>query len=147
MKRVAIYIRVSTSKQDMRAPDDVAAVIQTSKILCLHPVGSTLSPQGMSAAPRMKLSIRSEDLPDRVGLDWSYSYDLVRGRMELYRDSPLGDFVQTIAQEWGSIVSYDVIPPSNLRVRCKNSNENPREWPLLIAVGHDQVNLQDSAQS
>jgi hypothetical protein len=124
---------------DMRAPTDIMEVVGTSAILCLHPVGSQLIPGGTKSGSLMTLAIRNEDMPARLGLDWSYSYEQVRGRMELYREMPIGELTCRIADQWGSVVSYDVILAPILRVRCRDSVENPRDWPLLSMVTNEQI--------
>jgi hypothetical protein len=143
---VTAYAYVASIRQhglrphkDATAPVDILSEINTSDILCLRPMGSDLSPIGMAKPPLITLAVISGDLPPRVGLDWSYSYELVRGRMKLYPNLPLSDFVNAIANELGSIVSYDTVPPESLRVRCVDCSDDPRTWPHLNSVSDEKI--------
>jgi hypothetical protein len=131
-----------TPKSDASPPPEVAKLLgETSRtILCLHPLGAKLKPLGTQSPPFASLAVRASDLPERMGLDWSYSWPLVEGRMELYSCMPMREFVQRIADEFGSVVSYDAIASARLRVCGQgNSLNDPSNWPMLDETPGDKV--------
>lgn len=59
-------------------PEVISALGPAGKnILCLHPLGAKLHPKGTKSPPLVSLAIYFEDLPQRIGLDWSYCWDVV----------------------------------------------------------------------
>jgi len=108
---------------DAAPPQEVVTLLGVAggNIICLHPLGAALCPRGTKQPPLISLAVRGEDIPARIGLDWSYSWEIVQGRMELHRAMPTTESVQRIAHDLGSIGSCDVIPSNNLRVFGKTS--------------------------
>src|SRR5262249_39586850 len=108
---------------------------EAGRILCLHPLGAERRSAGTKDPPLLSIAMSAPDLPPRVGLDWSNSWNIVLGRMELHAQMPIPEFVTRIANEFGSVISYDRIPPESLRVYCRgNPPTFPPEWqPLLRA--------------
>ena len=100
--------------------------------LCLHPVGAALCPDPIDDPPYMKLAICGDNLSDRVGLDWSYSWEIVENRMQGYAANYAAEFAVGIAEQFGSIVCYDAVKASRLRVLCQgNGHDDPSSWRSL----------------
>jgi hypothetical protein len=114
---------------DAAAPAEVVTELgqQAENILCLHPLGAKIHPAGLSEPPLVSFAVRAEDLPAKVGLDWSYMWPMVLGRMDLYTTIP--ELIPNVAHSLGSIVSYDKVEPSVIRVFCKgNRPSDPLTW-------------------
>ena len=98
-------------------------------ILCLHPSGSKLNPRGAAKTldiplggpepKRIKLAVSSKALPKRVGLDWSYAWEIQEARLLRGKGICLALHACDVAADFGSIVSYDPIPAGSLRVRFR----------------------------
>ena len=113
-------------------------------ILCLHPLGAKQQPTGTKEPPFISLAVAAEHLPGRLGLDWSYSWEIVLGRMQLYSKMPIDEFVVRIADEFGSIGSYDTIPPDRLYVFChRNLPTHPVGWAPLTTAPQGHVAQHD----
>lgn len=142
--------------KDFPPPEDVRTYFGSSSIpiLCLHPLGSLLVPRGAansldlpmgaSEPKRVKLALSSRDLPKRVGLDWSYEWKLQELRFHRTIDDSLDVIGCSIAHEFGSVVSYDPISPSHLRI-CTSAAEsiNPDDWPFLSEANESEIALFD----
>jgi hypothetical protein len=110
-------------------------------IVCVHPVGADLIPQSSQQRPYVRLAVRVADLPQRVGLDWSY------GCWELAQiikdDSPhmTGlDISKAVIRRRGSLISYDPIGVSTLRVCCnRDQSYTPAPWPMLADATDDKL--------
>jgi hypothetical protein len=127
---------------DSQPPPEVLQELgdDARNILCLHPLGAKLRPTGTKEPPLISLAVAAEHIPGRLGLDWSYSWVIVLGRMRQHPTMPIGEFVARIADEFGSIISYDPIPPDSLRAFClRNESAHPLGWAPLTRVPKDQV--------
>ena len=113
-------------------------------ILCLHPLGAQLCPRGTHGENErdqsghfecISFAIAREHLPLRLGPDWSYTPGL--------RASDPANPLQTVldaARRYGSVVSYDAIPPQYLRVFCKdNPPADPLHWTRLPLASDSQI--------
>lgn len=131
-------------------PEATAALGEgAGSILCLHPLGARLCPGGAAAnlllplgaqgPRRISLALASEDLPNRVGLDWSYDWPGVQQRLAQNPNWTVEEAIVNIATEYGSIASYLHIEPNRLRVFCvANQPANPLSWvPLTLASARD----------
>jgi hypothetical protein len=121
----------------------------TGKLLCLYPLGA--SRQAPPAASTLTLpmgqdpnfvtfAVIDENLPRRVGIDWSFE----RAEVEKFMvDNPhltVGEAALAIAHEYGSVVSYTEILPDKLRVFCHGDPPtNPFGWRMLTQVSDDQI--------
>jgi hypothetical protein len=124
---------------DAMAPDEVVSMLgnDARNILCLHPLGAKIHPSGMSNRPLITFAVRGEDMPRRLGLDWSYEWPMVLSRMKLYDFEAL---VSNVLNDFGSVVSYDTIPPSAIRVFCKKCcPSNPLTWTPLLSMKSGDV--------
>ena len=142
--------------RDALPPAEVASYFESSAvpILCLHPHGSKLIPRGAANGlvvpigglepKRLKLAVSSRDLPTRVGLDWSYAWELQEARVQGAEQGDLDFLGCEVADEFGSIISYDPISPSLLRV-CTAKTEffYPEQWPFFNDVGVSEIALFD----
>ncbi len=114
--------------QDAHPPGEVESYVGSADvpILCLHPLGSQISPRGAEkslilplGAPepkRIKLAVASRDLPEKVGLDWSYAWEFQKARLQSADRERLHVIGCAVAHEFGSIVSYDSISSTLLRI-------------------------------
>jgi len=113
------------------------------EILCLRPL-STFDMTPRRGTYRFVLAVGNEHLPDLIGLDWSYSgaWNLA---CIIKSDAPKMSDAQVfceVVRRWGSVVSYDGIPASALRVRCNEMKEDdPAEWPDLTSVERENVHV------
>lgn len=143
-------IRSAGLKPNSDAPAPSEVKIKFAKevvpILCLHPLGAKLCPKGASSTyvsssnPKLvSFAVSNDHLPHNVGLDWSYAWEIVLGKLKNYSQPSIEDFIFKIAQEFGSVVSYNAIDPKNLRVFCKsNAPADPMTWEHLnTAVEQD----------
>jgi hypothetical protein len=115
-------------------PDDLKELVPCSHILCMHPLGAKLCPppvcNSISSETDIKIvtfAVFMIDIPPRVHVDSSYSWDYQRGIAA--RGLQGEALAKYLIFEMGSFVSYDVIPPENLRVFCEGDQpSNPLSW-------------------
>ncbi len=76
--------------RDLRPPQEVVAELgeEAGRILCLHPLGAQLRSAGTKDPPLISIAVCAPDLPVRVGLDWSYSWDIVRAEWNCMHRCP-----------------------------------------------------------
>jgi hypothetical protein len=134
--------------RDAPLPEDLKGLVTSEHILCLHPLGAKECPAGVcnslpaNSGNDVKLvtfAARAEDLPRIVNIDWSNAWNIVRGRIADNGEMSAQQLMRYLAFEFGSIVVYETIDPSKLRVFCSGSRPaNPKTWPSLSGVS---VNL------
>jgi hypothetical protein len=119
-----------------KAVDTEAAQIlgdSSGRIVCLRPI-FTFDTTPRRDHDQLLLAISNTDIPPRIGIDWSYDgcwglVDILKG------DTPASDSATIFAEvvrRRGSIVSYDPVPPSALRVWAKGTPQiDPAKWPFL----------------
>jgi len=110
-------------------------------IVCLNPVGSR--PAGSSSTENtFRLGLRAADLPERLGLDWSYpeSWALRNITEAQIEDWGKSGAILYVVDDTGSIVSYSSVDPSLLRV-CTHGKHGkfPSTWPMLTDVNNNQI--------
>ena len=120
------------------------------KILCLHPFGASFWPgmtggalndEKASQSKRITFSFSSENLPDRIGIDWSY-YSIPDYGVDWGFNAE--DVTVKIADRRGSIVSYDPVLPQFLRVFVNGASPaNPDSWPSLLSVSAADIARHD----
>jgi hypothetical protein len=127
-------------RRDAGPPELVAKMVKDNPdhLVFLNPLGSNLRHDGTGEPPRFRMAVSSADIPKRPGLDWSMSYYPWNLAAQLKGEQPNRDnadiFVECV-QRSGSVLFYDPIPPSVLRVCPKaNPNADPLDWPALSAV-------------
>ncbi|ESY72776.1 hypothetical protein X743_14445 [Mesorhizobium sp. LNHC252B00] len=105
------------------------------QVLCLRPIG-TEDPTGSRSSERFLLAVERNFLPLSIGLDWSFVGtwtlpDILRADDPKMTDDEI--FYEVVRRR-GSVLSYDGIPASNIRVWCKGSGcDAPSTWPRLVA--------------
>jgi hypothetical protein len=110
-------------------------------ILCVHPIGA-FEVFTAKDPPRCKLAVSGNDLPERIGLDWSNAgcWDLAR---IIYEDDPRknpSDAFAEVATRRGSVVAYDGIRASVLRVCPASAPHSAASvWPLLQDLSNDEI--------
>jgi hypothetical protein len=104
------------------------------RIICLHPVSAERCPRSSEYPPFVRLGVSGADLPDRVGLDWSYNWNLARIIREDFPDKPRDDVLLEVARRMGSIAAYDGIPASKLRIWRQGLPNDPAQWPKLDEI-------------
>ena len=110
-------------------------------ILCLRPLGS--SEVIVSKDPPLcTLAVLGNDLPNRIGLDWSFDgcWSLAHIILETGQGRSPGDIFVEVATRRGSVVAYDGVPAPLLRV-CPLSapDSDPSVWPPLKSTPNDQI--------
>ena len=123
------------SGSPVEVDEDVAAAIGigADEILCLMPMPSQ-DTRPKRDIPQVAMAVDGSDLPMRIGVDWSYGgcLTLVDVLVRESPTSPLPSIFVEVALRRGSIVSYDIIPATAVRVRTKGAPANdPSQWPLL----------------
>jgi len=138
--------------QDARPPEEVVSFVGSTDvpILCLHPLGSKLTPRGAQkslvlplGAPepkRVKLAVSSRDLPKKIGLDWSYAWEFQEPRLQSANPENLPVIGCAVAHEFGSIVSYEPISSKLLRICTKQTDfVDPAYWCFLNEVDDNEI--------
>jgi hypothetical protein len=135
--------------RDAPIPEDLRDLVVSDRILCLHPLGAKECPAGVcnslpdNSANDVKLvsfAIRAEDLPQILHIDWSNAWNLVRGRIADRGDMSAEQLMRYLAFEFGSVVVYEAIDPSKLRVFSTGSRPaNPKTWPSLRDISVDLI--------
>lgn len=128
------------------APKDVGQYFGTDNvpILCLHPLGAEAQPRGTNGFESQEsdqgslkfVSFAFErcHLPMRLGLDWSL-HPYLRDDLD-----DLHEVAIRMAHSMGSIVTYDTVPSSVLRVFATDCPPtDPLRWPYLNAVFQEGI--------
>lgn len=126
-------------------PDEVLEAMGDAgrQILCLYPVGASIV-QLVPSQPQRPLflvAVRGNDLPAKVGLDWSYDYSWNLGKT-LHSESVLtkDEIVFDVARRSGSIACYSGIDPGNLRVKARrNTADDFDQWPKIQDVTENDL--------
>lgn len=86
----------------------------------------------------VEFAIATVDLPERVGIDWSFSgyWRWIDDARQKNPDETLEQIVLRAFGVFRSIVTYDLVPSSALRVRVLNSTVDPYTWPLFRTVSN-----------
>lgn len=121
---------------DAPPPREVVEVLgdTAANITCLSPLGADLVPGPVGEGPFVCLAIENNALPPRIGLDWSYdgAVGIARVLRDEQRDSSVGEIFAAAVKRWGSMVVYDRIPPTDLRVYANGYFPlAPQHWPML----------------
>ncbi len=120
------------------APDLVLKHLKdkAQKVLCLRPQ-STFDTTPQRGNSRFVLAVGKQDLPTTIGLDWSYggAWNLAG---IIKSDAPKMSDEQVfceVVRRWGSVITYDGIRASALRVRCEGmAEDDPAAWRELPTV-------------
>jgi hypothetical protein len=111
------------------------------QVVCLNPVGS-LPARSSKSGKLFYVGLRATDLPQRLGLDWSFpeSWNLRKLTEAQIENFGTDGAVLYTVDGTGSIVSYDPVHASLLRVCTVGKHGNfPCTWPMLAAVGDNQI--------
>jgi hypothetical protein len=143
------------ANRDAAAPAEVKEFFGANEvpILCLHPLGAKLCPPAAHATleePKIgqrisfaSLAVKACDLPQRLGLDWSYAWNILETTILENTEIPLPELVALAAQlvnEYGSVAAYDTIDPKKIRVLCRGQPPtNPRGWSMLTDAGDENM--------
>ncbi|MCA0032640.1 hypothetical protein [Mesorhizobium sp. B263B2A] len=112
-------------------------------IVCLRPIFA-FNTRPNRDYPQMLLSISNSDLPQRIGIDWSYpgSWNLVDVKQREAPEMRIDVIFAHVVQQSGSIASYDLIPAEVVRVWAKGTPENdPSKWPSLLQIAAADVSI------
>jgi len=86
-----------------------------------------------------RMALSAETLPFQLGLDWSHdSWRIAATRKAGFPNWDNNQVLLNVVRGTGSIVSYDAVPASQLRV-CPKGRSDPSIWPMLSDVTADQV--------
>jgi hypothetical protein len=127
-------------REDAAVPEEVAEILgpKARAILCLHPIGASQFPRGTREGPFITLALHKEQLPKIVGLDWSYCWPSIRHALHAADD--IMAVVRETAHRYGSIVSYQPIPPEHLRVFCSgDAPAAPLGWRMLENANDNEI--------
>jgi hypothetical protein len=101
--------------------------VQSPPILCFTP------PDFRIKYASVEFAIASTDLPAQVGIDWSFSG--YWKSVDEDRQANPGDSIEEIVlrafRRFRSIVTYNSVAPSALRVRVLGSSLDPSTWPMF----------------
>jgi hypothetical protein len=114
--------------------------IETPPILCFTSPGNWIA--FGSREPRVEFAIASGDLPDRIGVDWSFGsyWSSVDQERLAEPNESIEEIFLLVFRRFKSIVAYDGVPSSVLRVRLQCSSPNPSSWPMFATlVNYDQL--------
>jgi hypothetical protein len=107
------------------------------EIVCFHPLGALMVPGGTAASPLVTLAIVRDDLPLRIGVDFSQmgAYGLAEELRKDRSERSAAEIFVEVARRLGSIISFDAVRPSALRAFVGGCPpHNPLTWPLLVNV-------------
>ncbi|HEX2842161.1 hypothetical protein [Hyphomicrobium sp.] len=129
-------------KTDMAAPDEVVAALGygASSIICLTPLGTQRVCPPVKEGKKACLAFFRDDLPERLGLDWSFSYmtNFAEERSSPHR--PIEDIFLELVIQNGTFVSYDSIPPQHLRLFVNGvAPHDVEKWPMLSPQSIEQA--------
>ncbi len=128
------------ASRDAWVPEELKDLVPDSHILCMHPLGAKLCPPpvcntiGDASGTRMvTFAVETKDIPQRVHVDWSYSWEMQKGRID---EALTGEEIaRQLITAFGSFVSYDTVSPDKLRVFCEGTQPaNPASWPVLSSA-------------
>lgn len=111
------------------APNEVGQ----NTIVCFRPMG-TFNTTPNRGELRFLVAVTGNDLTPTIGLDWSYGgcwnlADLLHAQDP---NRPPENIFCEVVRRFGSVVTYEQLSPSTLRVWTKGTNcNNPETWPLL----------------
>lgn len=118
---------------------------QGRMIVCFQPFPAPTLVLG-AEGEKFTVAVHAASLPERIGLDWSYGgvWAYARSLVEPPAKMSSEDaFVKTV-KVFGSVVSYDPVPASSLRVMTVEAvkAQCPSEWPALIFADGSKIALQ-----
>jgi len=131
------------------APDIVLSELGlgSEKIVCLWPLDCSVAGLALSKNHRFRLALNSTDLPNRIGLDWSFphSWNLRGITKAAYRQKVAADVFVYVVDGTGSVACYDPISPRLLRVCPKGAglNSDPSKWPPLVDTSVEDIRVDD----
>jgi hypothetical protein len=64
------------------------------------------------------LAVDGENMPGRLGIDWSYYGPAADYLIDAEPDLTSEAAAFWLLHEYGSVVSYDAVPPASVRVYC-----------------------------
>jgi hypothetical protein len=93
----------------------------------------------LSDPPFYRLAVRSADLSDRIGFDWSFPYSW--SLANVLADQGLRAAFIEVARRAGSVVTYDAIPANRLLVCPKglDGESDPASWLPLSTAKPDEL--------
>ena len=97
------------------------------QLLCLTPSDAKQHP-GTTKYPPIRLALVAKDLPDAIGLDWSYAPEELIDKLGTSETKT--ERMMRHILELGCVVSFERIPTRLLRVQTSDVND-PSSWPLL----------------
>jgi hypothetical protein len=114
-------------------------------IVCLWPQSSLAMnlDKGDEGKDFVCLAISVTDLPFQIGLDWSHLTWAMAGTRKTGNPNwDTNKVFLNVVDGTGSIVSYDAISASQLRIcSINNSRTDPVQWPLISKVTRADVAL------
>ena len=114
-------------------------------IICFRPELSNLKPQGSSpyGSTLFDIAIKTSDLPDMLGMDWSYDGQFEFFLNRIYSADKFDDMIAiacNIIRDLGSFVSYARVDPDKLMVQLRTSDPiSPIEWAPIVSCDVGQI--------
>ena len=133
-----------------KTPDEVRNKFsECASILLLHPLGAKLCPhpatdpslvRGVDPPSIISLAAGIDDLPNQVGLDWSYCWECAKKYIQEHPDLSIGQLTARLTDKYGSIAVYERMPPRVLRVYCRgDAPADPLGWKGLSEVKDNEI--------
>jgi hypothetical protein len=129
----------------------IAAGANEHRISCFVPLGSRLSPKpayntgpvlpmGAPDPYFVSLAVEDQNMPMRLGIDWSYYGNEAERLVDREPDLTSEAAALRLLHECGSVVSYDAALPSSVRIFCiGNPPLDPLAWPCILDAPNDAV--------
>jgi hypothetical protein len=138
VRKSGLWPKPQESASDAR---DAVTIVQCRNILCLNPFNEKMEPwkvpKSSQSPPWIRFAVSGDDLPTRIGIDWSSEqcWSSARTYRRENAELPASKILVAVAKECASIACYDTVIPSKLHVRTeKTKNLGPSKWPLLSEV-------------
>jgi hypothetical protein len=99
--------------------------------------------RAVSRAPHVRLGVSGADLPNMVGLYWSYdgSWNPAQVIRQKSSHKSCNAIICEVARRSGSIAVYGETPASKLRIWQADRPDDPANWQQLADVLDSQVKM------
>lgn len=108
----------------------------TARVVCLTPIPSGMDTRPKRGEAQFVVAVQNVNLPANVGVDRSYTgfaelIDILKNERP---DRDNADIFAEVVYRRGCIISFDAVPPENLRLwDGKSPIDVPAGWPQLTA--------------
>ena len=116
--------------------------VNSNCVVCLWPKGKSILVVGADEGESLfRLAVRPKDLPVRLGVDWSFDapWAAAERLRTQHENRDIGELFAYIANEYGTFLSYDPIPPEALLVQLKDQGDDALNWEPLMKTDVDTI--------